>query len=179
GGWLNIEFQAIRFHLYKSYLNLREGPLTQLFVDIQSFAFWEVMDYVIVIFELGFLAAVINYKLFRGWIVAALFFHVGVFLIFDITFSKNVIAYFLFLDWVVIMYVLKVEKALNFMDRLFTFTGLVTGLALFLGMKIFLGNPFISLHLGLNRLTSSLFMFLIAFIVIGVEVFRRFILRKT
>lgn len=169
GGWLNPDFQAIKFQIFKSHLNLREGILTDLFLSIKSVFFWELMDYLIIIFEIGFLIAIANYKWFRGWVIAALCFHVGVFFILDITFSKNVIAYFLFLDWVVIMSVLRFENFLDRINVIFNWQGLIVGLVVFLAMKIFLGTPYFAHHLGIGRTINSLLMFFVAFFVVGVS----------
>ena len=159
GGWLNPEFQAIRSHIFRSFINLREGVLTEFMLGIKSKILWESMDILIVGFELGFLLVVFNRKWFRKWIALAILFHIGVILSMDITFSQNVIVYLLFLDWIFIMDNLRFERILKILQPFFSVYVMIAVGALLLAAKYF--YDFMSLRqiLHLSKMTSSFILF--------------------
>ena len=154
-GWLNPNYQAIKFHVFKSYLNLREGVLTEWVVNINSLVFWELLDYVIIIFELGFLIAAFSRRWFEGWVFMAILFHFGVLLVLDISFFKNVVAYSLFLDWFFVLYVLPGKRILDFLSKGFNYVGLAVVLLVLGYLKVYHGGPYLLNFIAVGKLVSS------------------------
>lgn len=168
GGWLNPKFPAIRSHVFSSYINEREGIMTTLFLDIKSSVFWESLDIMIVLFELGFLIVVLSRKWFNRWIAFAILFHVGVVLTMNIPFSQNVIIYFLFLNWTFILKGLRFQKFLEGIQPVFSIYVMAVFVGFFLAIKYFYGQVYLIPILHLSRLTSSFILFgLAGFVIIG------------
>lgn len=99
-GWLSPGDQAIQNFLYQNAeVYGRSGLLTEVVQGTIPWYIWEGLDWTTVIFEIGFLFAVVSRRWFRGFCVAAVFFHLGVFLILSISFLHQLIVYAAFLDW--------------------------------------------------------------------------------
>jgi len=99
-GWLSPGDQAIQNFLYQNAeVYGRTGLLTEVVQGTIPWYIWEGLDWATVIFEVGFLFAVISRRWFRGFCVAAVFFHLGVFLILSISFLHQLVVYAAFLDW--------------------------------------------------------------------------------
>ena len=179
GGWLNPSYQAIKFHVFKSFLNLREGLFTGVVVEMGTPVLWEVMDYVIVIFEIGFLLVVFNRKWFQGWIVAAIFFHIGVLLVLDISFSKNVVVYFLFLNWAFILGTMRYSQFLSFLTKGFNYPTMVVFILAIFAIKYFFGSPYLMSHLPFDKAGNSSILFGLALLVIFGSWFQIFYERRT
>ena len=177
-GWLNPNYQAIKFHVFKSYLNLREGVLTEWVVQVNSLIVWEIMDYIIVIFEVGFLVVVFWRRWFEGWVMVAILFHLGVLFILDITFYKNVFAYFLFLDWFFILQVIGGKKVLQIMSKGFNYVGLALVLGGFIYLKVFHGSPYLANYVPTGKLGLSGAIFGLAILVMLSSVIYRLLYRK-
>lgn len=174
GGWLNPKFPAIRSHTFRSFINLREGVMTDFMLNIRSKVFWESLDIMIVLFELGFLLAIFSRKWFSRWVVFAILFHVGVLLTMNITFSQNVIVYFLFLNWVFIMKGLRFQRLLEGIQPIFSVYVMVVFVALFLSIKYFYGSVYLASMLHLGKVTISFILFSLAgFVIIGSYIYDR------
>jgi len=100
GGWLIVDDHAVHNYLFKNLeLYGRKGLLTEISRQFVPFAVWEAMDWTTVIFELGFLPAVLSRRWFRGFCAVGVIFHAGVLLLLTISFAYQIIAYAAFLDW--------------------------------------------------------------------------------
>lgn len=100
GGWLDPRSQAVLGHLLNQRIAkgrdlLLSGPAAALDVP----PFWELADWATVAFELGFLPAVLHPKWFRGFVAAAVFFHLSTLLMLNIAFLPNFAGYAVFLNW--------------------------------------------------------------------------------
>jgi uncharacterized membrane protein YphA (DoxX/SURF4 family) len=96
-GWLDLGTRAVKEKLlYQVYVNNRHEFLADFFVSLESAPFWELMDWATVVFELGFLAAVISPSVFRLFTGAAVIFHTTSLLMLNIGFMFHVIVYLLF-----------------------------------------------------------------------------------
>ena len=101
GGWLDPTVQTVKnfvitLHYYD---NFPERFIQPYLIGYDNWLFWEAMDFTAVIFEIGFLLAVIKQKLFRIFIIIAITFHTINVLIFSISFVNNLALYLLFIDW--------------------------------------------------------------------------------
>lgn len=100
-GWLSTSTQAVRgFVVMFNYDdNFPERFLQPWLLAYDNSLFWEVLDYSAVFFEIGFLVSVLNRRVFRGFITAAVTFHTVNILIFSISFVNNLALYLLFINW--------------------------------------------------------------------------------
>lgn len=100
GGWLDPATQATRGHFFTQYHVI--GDLTLLAHWMRAntnIVLWEVMDWGAVLFEMGFLVAVLNPRWFRWIIGLAVIFHASTFLVFNISFHFQYSVYLLFICW--------------------------------------------------------------------------------
>ena len=96
GGWLGIK--TAHFHgllMRHIYVKDEGGPLLEFATTMPQFAA-EIMDWTVVLFEIGFLVAIFWPVIFRGLTIIALAFHLSVLLIMGINFSVAWIFYLLF-----------------------------------------------------------------------------------
>lgn len=97
-GWLDVSTQATHgYFITKYYSNSELALLAPFFKSIDNTLFWETFDYLAVVFELGFLAAVLKPSLFRFFIFLALCFHCINGLMINVFFIGNNVVYLLFL----------------------------------------------------------------------------------
>jgi hypothetical protein len=61
--------------------------------------FWELLDWGTVLFEMGFLVAVVRKRTMRLFLAAAIGFHLGTLLMLNIAFVFNYIVYAVFISW--------------------------------------------------------------------------------
>lgn len=100
GGWLNPSHQATRLHFLRNYLVFdRTQGLAPIAARITNGWFWEIGDWLTVVWEVGFIATVAKPKLFRWMLASAIGFHVAVLLVFNIGFSANLVAYAALTPW--------------------------------------------------------------------------------
>jgi|AntRauTorcE11898_2_1112593.scaffolds.fasta_scaffold09634_2 uncharacterized membrane protein YphA (DoxX/SURF4 family) len=99
GGWLDVNTQASYGHFLTQYFGSGRQDLWAPYGFYIGEFWWEVADYATVIFEVGFLIAIINPKSTRVFISLAVFFHAGTMLFMNIAFLPNFIAYAAFLNW--------------------------------------------------------------------------------
>ena len=108
GGWLLLDQSAVIHQYYARYYSYG-GPalLAPLFIEGVPPWAWKIADYSAVSFELLFLPAVLNKRVFQGFCVAALLFHVINLLVLNIAFTSNLLAYLLFIRWEVVLQLLR------------------------------------------------------------------------
>ena len=80
-GWLFFDIEKVRYVFFRGLVYQRPGILTEWILSIQSHFFGGMLDYLVVIFELGFLYALWNANRFRLWIAFAIFFHFSIYLV--------------------------------------------------------------------------------------------------
>lgn len=95
-GWLNPLTYSAQGHLFINYfVHERTTLISELLINhVTSPILWELIDWLVVIFELSFILCWFGgLRLFRLWCSFACFFHLAIFLTFKINFSANIIAY--------------------------------------------------------------------------------------
>lgn len=98
GGWLDWSTQASYAKTYSNALQLgRDHLLASFAVSHPHRIIWELFDWMTVLFELGFLAAVSRRRAFGAFLIAAIGFHWGVLLTMNIPFPDQMIVYAAFL----------------------------------------------------------------------------------
>lgn len=113
GGWLDVESQAALGHVFKQYYVVeRQDFLAGFVVNINSPFFWECVDYLTVIFEVGFLLAIFHPRSTRLFLCFAVLFHFSLMMVLNISFLPNFLAYAAFLNWTWIDNFVK-QKAAN------------------------------------------------------------------
>lgn len=99
-GWLSLEASATRGHFMLNYITYnRHALLAPLFYRLEQRWIWLLMDYATLLFEVGFLFALLRASLFRWFVAAAVVFHAFTLLIFNIGFAVHFPIYLLFLPW--------------------------------------------------------------------------------
>jgi hypothetical protein len=100
GGWLDPSTQAAQGHLLNQFfVRERQAFLAGYMVQFDNVVFWELLDWATVIFEIGFLVAVINSRWFRYFAAFAVLFHFSTMMTLNIAFLPNFLAYAVFLNW--------------------------------------------------------------------------------
>lgn len=101
GGWLDPDTHAVYSRFIDQYIiKERQDLLAGFALKIHSGLFWETLDYLTILFEVGFIFAIrrkISTRLFTAF---AVLFHFSTMLLINITFIHNFVAYAVFLDWV-------------------------------------------------------------------------------
>ena len=99
-GWLDPTTHAVQgYTLRQHYDFFADQLLTPIMMHYDNPFFWEALDYSAVLFEVGFLLAVIKQPVFRFFIVLTVIFHLVNCLMLNIGFSRNIALYWLFIDW--------------------------------------------------------------------------------
>jgi hypothetical protein len=100
GGWLDPSTHAVKAHLFRQFfVHEREAFLAGYAIQFQSDLFWEILDWITVFFEIGFLIAVLRANWFRSLLIFVIFFHFSTKLLMNISFLPNFLAYAAFLNW--------------------------------------------------------------------------------
>jgi hypothetical protein len=170
-GWLNLSTHAAQGHFVLNYLSGRHDFLAPLFLHFQNPVFWELVDEMTVLLELGFIAAILSRQSLRLFCAASVLFHLSILLIMNIDFTPNVIAYAAFVDWAAVLRYLRLSSsssrpihslsliASRFSPWIGTIT-LLTGLAVF-SCEWIGGAPLLPAFLqsiGVDPLVSPLFV---------------------
>lgn len=115
GGWLDPGKFATYGHLLNQhFVNSRTALLSEFFINLNSPVFWTIIDYLTIIFEIGFLFAIIKPKLVRLFCALAVIFHFGVMMMLNISFLPNLAIYSLFLfNWNYIAKNSRIQMLLN------------------------------------------------------------------
>lgn len=102
--WLDPTSFGVRGRLVREFVVRGHTDfLAPALMRFDSRYFWEAMDWTVVAFELGFLPAVLSRRWFRGFAVAAMFFHLGVLLTLNISFVDNYVVYAAFAPWAILL----------------------------------------------------------------------------
>lgn len=110
--------------LYSGYYTLgRQDLLAPVAINIRPLWIWELADISAVVFELGFLVAILRHRWLMTWLAIACAFHLTNCLVLNIPFSIYAICYLAFVPWT------KVFPRLVTADR-FSFQSLLAILAL-------------------------------------------------
>ena len=112
-GWLSLTDSSTFGHTLKNFIRGRDAVLTPVIFRVTPAWAWELMDWMAVGLELGFAVAWLNRRLFRAFLVSAVFFHIGVALMFDIYFFRNLVTYAAFVDWVALLTLLRLRWLLR------------------------------------------------------------------
>lgn len=100
GGWLDPSTHAVKAHLFRQFfVHEREAFLAGYAIQFQYDLFWELLDWITVLFEVGFLVAVLRATWFRSLLIFVVFFHFSTKLLLNISFLPNFLAYAAFLNW--------------------------------------------------------------------------------
>ncbi|PEN08783.1 hypothetical protein CRI93_03225 [Longimonas halophila] len=100
GGWLDPTTQATQGHFVKQFFARgRQDFLAPWLLQVDSVVFWELLDWGTVLFEMGFLVAVVRKQTMRLFLAAAIGFHLGTLLMLNIAFVFNYIVYAAFISW--------------------------------------------------------------------------------
>lgn len=100
GGWLDPQSQAVYGHLFRQYfVKGRQDLLASQFLMLDSRFFWESLDYLTIILEVGFIVAILHRTSTRIFVSLAVVFHFSVMLMLNIAFVVNLLAYAAVLDW--------------------------------------------------------------------------------
>ena len=99
--WVDFDLSTsgVRMWVTGVYFSGGGGPLSAWMAHVTVPLFWEVLDVVAVIFEIGFLVAVFQRRLFRSWVGLAVGFHFTNYLILGIPFFFNLPVYAAFVPW--------------------------------------------------------------------------------
>ncbi len=100
GGWLDPSTQATKGHLLNQYfMRGRQDLLADVAVQIDSAWIWEFLDWATILFEVGFLVAVLKANWFRLFVCFAVLFHFSTMMTLNIAFLANFLAYAAFFKW--------------------------------------------------------------------------------
>lgn len=100
GGWLDPSTQAVQGRVLRQiFVHGRRDLLAPLAIQLDSPLLWEVFDVITIVFEIGFLFAVLHPLSTRLFVIGAIVFHTGVLLIMNISFLGNFIVYAAVLPW--------------------------------------------------------------------------------
>lgn len=100
GGWFDPSTQAVKGHvLNQFFVKDRDALLAPYALQIHSQLLWEILDWSTILFEVGFIIAVWRARLFKLFLIVAVFFHFSTQLLMNISFLPNFLAYTVFLNW--------------------------------------------------------------------------------
>ena len=100
GGWLDPATQATQGHLFNQFfIRERQALLAGWAVGFNQVIFWEILDWLTILFEIGFIIALLKAGWFRMFVGLAVVFHFSTMLVLNIAFLPNFLAYAVFLNW--------------------------------------------------------------------------------
>ena len=100
--WIDLDFNTNGFlaWFYSGYYNLgRQEMLASTVIDIRPLWIWEFADITAVVFELGFMIAILRRRFIMVWLFVACVFHLINCLVLNIFFSTYTICYLAFVPW--------------------------------------------------------------------------------
>lgn len=116
GGWLDPSTHAVRGHVFRQFfIHEREAFLAGYAIQFENDLFWELLDWLTILFEVGFLFAIRKATWFRSFLIIAVLFHFSTKLLMNISFLPNFLAYSAFLYWSEI-YQFNQQKVKQFFD---------------------------------------------------------------
>ncbi|MFP6906779.1 MAG: HTTM domain-containing protein [Verrucomicrobiota bacterium] len=115
GGWLHLDSMAVRGKLFTLYhVQGRQDYLAPFFIKIDQQWFWEFMDWFTVAWELGFIIAIFNPRVFRCFVGITVVFTLMVLLMLNVW---AIILYPLFLLFAMPLIPCHSDRVQGFMDR--------------------------------------------------------------
>ena len=100
GGWLDPSTQAVKGHILNQYfVKGRDALLAGEAIQINAPLLWEMLDWMTILFEVGFILAVWRASWFRIFLAFAVVFHFSTQMMMNISFLTNFLAYSAFLNW--------------------------------------------------------------------------------
>ena len=140
GGWLDPSTQAVQSRVIDQFfVHERQDLLAPVALRLDAPWLWEMLDWATVLFEVGFLIAILYPLSTRLFAAGAVLFHTGVMLIMNIAFLPNLPIYAAFLPWSRIARALRPHvDALRPRLSMWSIGGLFCGTALFFGT---VGSP--------------------------------------
>ena len=136
GGWLYIDTQATLGHLFNQFfIKGRQDLLATQIINIDNRLVWEILDYATVLFELGFLVAVIQPRTTRLFVCFAVLFHFSIMMSLNISFLPNFPAYAAFLSWAAID-----QRSKKWLNSKLSAPMALVGFFLLLGLVIWIGS---------------------------------------
>lgn len=113
-GWLDPSTLAVRSHVaHYHFVAPGDGLLGTLPLHSTSALVWKPLDYLTVLFELGFALAIVSPRRLRLFCAAAVVFHFAIFLAFGIDFTGSVVAYSIFFPWSTVVDRIRIPRSLN------------------------------------------------------------------
>ena len=103
-GWLSLSTQAVKgYAIVYQHDDLAGNYLAPIFLEYAGDFLWETLDWVAVVFEIGFLFAVVRRPWFRFFVLVAVLFHFMNGLLLSISFVNNITLYLLFIYWLPVL----------------------------------------------------------------------------
>lgn len=174
GGWLDPSTQAVNAHLFRQFfVHNREAFLAGYAIQFHNDFLWEILDWITILFEIGFLVAVWKAHWFRFMVMFVVFFHFSTSLLLNISFMPNFIAYAAFLNWDKIYQAIKRRVQLNGdlspvrAEKISVFLFIGSVFAVFSILKWISLSDFISLNSDL-KIHESLFLFMAIIVVTSI-----------
>jgi hypothetical protein len=100
GGWLEWGMEAIKGNMTRNVITTgREHHWTGPLLEVDSHLFWKLADYGVLLFEIGFILAVLNRRLWMAFLLATIVFHFAIWQTFRIAFYQNPVFYLVFIHW--------------------------------------------------------------------------------
>jgi uncharacterized membrane protein YphA (DoxX/SURF4 family) len=129
-GWLDPTTAAVRGQFFNHFVvNGRQDLLAAFYWSLDAPWFWEVLDWVTIVFEIGFLLAVRSPVATRVFVCIAVLFHLNVMLMFNIPFIEHLAVYAAFFDGSFLLPKLATRaKIAGVLRRPFVAEGLVLGI---------------------------------------------------
>ena len=153
-GWLSLSTQAVKgYAIMYQHDDLAGNYLAPIFLEYAGDFMWETLDWVAVVFEIGFLFAVVRRPWFRFFVLVAVLFHFMNGLLLSISFVNNIALYLLFIYWPPVLNRFKLPLAFF---RPSVMIGLAVGLALAHGFYVSISASALLLAVGLDDLFVSL-----------------------
>lgn len=149
GGWLNPDSLAVRYYVFQAVeIFEREPLLGTIMLNYIPNIIWKPLDYLTVLFEIGFLIAVLKESVFKKFVFTAIFFHLIIFLMMGITTSWLYIVYLLFIDWDYVQNhihkLFSYKQINNFMSLKILIAFLVLALLIYINGQLYLEQPALS-----------------------------------
>ncbi len=149
--WIDFDLETNGFlsWLYSGYYTLdRQELLAPFAIQLRPVWLWEFADITAVLFELGFILAILRRRSFMVWLLIACLFHLANCLILNISFAPYSICYLAFVPWT------RLIPSLANLERLPVWVLLSVGLVMILGgppfnlFQFWLASPSWSLERG-------------------------------
>jgi hypothetical protein len=185
--WIDFDLttQGVRSWVIRGYYEVgRDAFLLPFFAEINSSLFWELLDIVAVIFELGFFISVFKPSLFRTFVGIAVLFHFTNLLMLNISFYSHLIVYLLFINWSTV----KNRTSNNYIKKSLTKRNLIITGIIYVGSLLSINyffenisivqfSPFniiLELFTGNAQLVSSFILLTAAVVFVGFSAYQKF-----